>query len=319
MPAVTKLPIQLSYFIADITTALLSYDRMRWHRSRSGQLGLYEAATAPVAAPATILGTLEQPHQVNGKTLSLRIGGTSTINITFADPDPVTTAQVVSAINGATMLVVASDAGGYLRLTTAATGSGASIEILDSAAAPYLGLYGDAVGIDVDTIIVGGTHEYFYTDQNSDEDFWYRIELINSSTLTSTGLSVPFQANASSRVPVSYTIACYIRLAGLTGLAMEGRRITFHNAFVPNTVTTPSLRWGLFRHYAEMITDRNGYAEIRLIRGMTVDFVVDGTDFVRRIVVPTTGDAVDLLSPALSAEDEFGIQEANVDFAVRTS
>jgi hypothetical protein len=46
---------------------------------------------------------------------------------------------------------------------------------------------------------------------------------------------------------------------------------------------------------------------------------IDGTGFVRRIAIPTTGDSVDLLDPALVTRDEFGIHEANIDFAIRTS
>jgi hypothetical protein len=255
--------------------------------------------------------------------LSFRVNGTR-VDVTFADPDPVTTAQAAAVINAATLALVASDSDGRLLLTTAATGSGASIEILESEAAAYLGFSaGDgAVGTDPDTILVNGTHEYFYVDQNSDETFWYRVEFVHSVSSVTTGLGVPFPANPADRVPSSQTIVCYLRLAGLDGSPIAGRRVTFHNAFLPNVVLEQQLdarRWGVFRHSAEMVTDRNGYAEIRLLRGIQIDMAIDGTNFVRKITIPTLGDGVDLLNPALSTEDEFGIQEPNIDFAIRTS
>ena len=322
MAVVTNQPIQLSYFVQDITSALLTYNRLRWHRSRTGQYGIYEAATANVPGPAVLTGTSVSPHQLNAKTLSFKVNGVSTVNVTFSDPDPVTTAQVVLAIAAATPLVTPSDDGtGRLRLTSVGTGSGASIEILESTAAPFLGFStGDgAVGLDQDTVLIAGTHEYFFTDQNSDEEFWYRPEFRNSVTLQTTGLGVPFPANKAQKVSTSLTIVGYVRISDMSGYPVPNRRITFSNAFLPNTVMDQNTRWGVFRHYTQIETDRNGYAEIRLLRGMLVDVSIDGTGFVRRIEIPSTGDLVDILDPALVVQDEFGIHEPQIDFAIRTT
>jgi hypothetical protein len=321
MAVVTSQPIQLSYFVQDITSALLTYNRLRWHRSRTGQYGVYEAATAPAATVASLVGTAVSPHQISGKTLTFKANGVASVSVTFAAADPVTTAQAATAINAATPFVVASDDGGYLRLTTVTTGSLASIEITGGSAAPFLGLAvgAGAVGKDADTILVSGTHEYFYTDQNSDREFWYRVEFLNSTTAQTTGLGVPFPANQARKLSASKTIVGYVRLSDLSGYPIEGRRVTFANVFLPNTVIDQNTRWGIFRHYAQMETDRNGYAEIRLIRGAQLDISIDGTGFVRRILVPSTGDVVDLLDPILVVQDEFGIQEPQIDFAIRTT
>jgi hypothetical protein len=321
MSVVTSQPIQLSYFVQDITSALLTYNRLRWHRSRTGQYGTYEAATAAAATSAEITGAAAEPHALNGRTFKFRVHGTTDVEVLFADPDPVTTADVVAAIIAETILVTPTDVDGYLVLTTATTGSGASIEILDGDANPYLGFTeGDgAIGQDADTVLVGGTHEYFYTDQNSDRDFWYRTEFVHSVTNQTTGPMVPFPANTAQKVSASLTIVGSLRLADLRGYPIAGRRVTFSNPFLPNTVLDQTTRWGVFRHYTQMETDRNGYAETRLLRGMSVDMSIDGTGFVRRITVPSTGDVVDLLDPTLVENDEFGIQEPQIDFAIRTS
>jgi hypothetical protein len=267
------------------------------------------------------VGTAVSPHQISGKTLTFKANGVASVSVTFAAADPVTTAQAATAINAATPFVVASDDGGYLRLTTVTTGSLASIEITGGSAAPFLGLAvgAGAVGKDADTILVSGTHEYFYTDQNSDREFWYRVEFLNSTTAQTTGLGVPFPANQARKLSASKTIVGYVRLSDLSGYPIEGRRVTFANVFLPNTVIDQNTRWGIFRHYAQMETDRNGYAEIRLIRGAQLDISIDGTGFVRRILVPSTGDVVDLLDPILVVQDEFGIQEPQIDFAIRTT
>jgi hypothetical protein len=322
MGVVTNQPIQLSYFVQDITTALLTYNRLRWHRSRTGQYGIYEPATAALPTPAVLVGTAASPFQLNGKTLSFRVNGITQVDVVFTNPDPVTIAQVVTAVGLATPLVTAADDGsGKLKLTTVITGTGGSIEILESDAAPFLGFVtGDgAVGQDQDTILVAGTHEYFYTDQNSDREFWYRAEFRHSTTLKTTGLGVPFPANKVQQVSKSLTIVGYVRLSDMSGFPIGCRRITFSNPFLPNTVIDQTTRWGVFRHYAQIETDRNGYAEIRLLRGMTVDVSIDGTGFVRRIQIPTTGDVVDILDPVLVVRDEFGIQQPQIDFAIRTT
>lgn len=319
MPIVTNEPIQLSYFVANITGAVAEYNRLRWYRSRTGKSGLYEAATGGSATAAQITGTSLTPHQVNAKTFSFEVNGVTTVSVTFSDPDPVTTAQVVTAINSATALVTASDAGGYLTLVTSATGSGASIEILDGDANPFLGFVegNGAVGIDADTTLVGGTHEYFYTDNNSSEDFWYRVEFLHTGTGKTTGMGVAFSADQVTTVSKSQSLVAYIRLCDPSGNPVPCRRVCFSNVFIPNRIVDQTYNWGVFRHTVEMYTDRNGYAEIRLLRGMVLDLSIDGTNFVRRITVPTTGDSFDLLDPALVAEDEFGIQEQNVDYAIR--
>lgn len=317
---VTHQPIQLSFFIADIDTVLTTYDSVRWWRSRTGQSGLFEPATFTIVKPAVLEGSKVGPFQLHGKTLSIRVNGVTQVDIPFTDPDPVTITQVLAAITGATGLVVPSNDGGKLVLTTVTTGSVSSIEILVSEAAPFLGFDTDAaaLGLDADTLLVVGVHEYFFLDQNSSPEFWYRAELRDDLTFQTAGLGVAFQAGPE-HIADDLLITAFIRLNDLRGQPIQGREVTFVNALLPNVVTSGSTRYGIFRRALTMSTDKNGYAEIRLLRGMKIDISVDGTDFIRRLQIPSTGDSVDLLDPALVSEDEFGIQQPDIDFAVRTS
>lgn len=318
MPVITQTPIQLSYYLQ--SPGDTTYNRLRVWRSRTGQSGLYEAATAPAATGAVLEGTSGTPHQLNGKTLGFRVNAVTEVSVSFTDPDPVSTTQVIAAVLAETALVVASDIGGRVRLTTAATGSGASLEILESDAAPYLGLDvgAAAVGLDADITIVSSTYEYLYTDQNASTDFWYRIERIHATTAQTSGLGVPFQAGPIG-TPNATKIWCFVRVVDLQGKPISGRVVTLINPTQPNLVSHSGTRWGVFRQVASMTTDSEGYAQVRLLRGMQVDIAVDGTNFVRRLQIPSTGESVDLFDPTLVVEDEFGIQEPQIDFALRTT
>lgn len=318
MPIVTKTPLTLAFAVPNITDVLGTFDRLIWYRSRTGEDGLYEAATTVAAAPAVLVGTSTGPHALNGKTLSFRVNGVTQIDVVFSAADPHTTAAAAAAISGATALVLPTvDTEDRLVLTTVALGSAASIEILSADAAPYLGLsVGEAaVGTDANTTLVGGTYQYFYTDSNSDADFWYRVQFFNNTSLEVSELSVPLTGDLSQVVPYSSTAVGYVRLADPFGRALPGRKVTVATSFVPGVVAGHVMA----RHYADRVTDRTGYAEFRLVKGAVVDISIDGTGIIRRITVPSTPDVFDFFDPALNAEDEFGIATLSVPFAIRTT
>ncbi len=318
MPIVTQMPLTLSFFVQDIATALLTFNRMRAFRSRTGADGLYDAASGAAAGPATLEAANAEPHQLSGKTLKFKVNGVIDVEVLFAGADPYSTAAVIADITAETADVVATaGVNGRLILTTVVTGSAASIEIIESDAAPFLGfdIGAAAVGTDTDIVLVPGTHEYFYTDQNSDLSFNYKFQLRHSITGQVSDFSVPIPADQVQGIDYVNTITCYVKLMDLHGRPIQGRRMTFANVFLPNVLG----EFGIFRHFTEMVTDKNGYAETRLIRGAKVDFSVEGTNFVRRFTIPTLGDSVNLLDPSLVAEDEFGIQQPNIDFAIRLS
>ena len=321
---VTSIPLTQSYFIRDIAGALVTFNRLQWWRSISGENGLFEAISDFAAAPAVLTGADIEPHELNGKTFSFLVNDTDQIDVTFVAADPVDTATAAAEIDAASALITAADDGnGHVEITTVGTGTGASIEVLESEGALSLGFQtGDfAIGIGTDSTLVSGTHEYFFTDQNSDADYWYKVKTRHDTTLVESELTAAFPANASQGVPKSETIVAYMRLVDLSGSPIVDRKVTLTNTFLPNLVNTtvPNQQAGVFRGFLEKETDRNGYVEFRVLRGIEIDVTVEATSFVRRLTIPTVGDLVDLLDPALETRDEFGIQEQNVDFAIRTS
>lgn len=324
--SVTSIPLTQSYFIRDITGALVTFNRIQWWRGRSGPDGLFEPITDFAAAVAVLTGQDVEPHELNGKTLSLMINGTTQVDVTFVAADPVDSATAAAEIAAASVLITAAaDVDGRVAISTVGTGTGASIEVLESEGALSLGFQtGDfAIGIGTDSTLVSGTHEYFNTDENSDADFWYKVKLRHDSTFVESELTTAFPANASQGVPKSETIVAYMRLVDLSGCPIEGRKVTLANTFLPNVVNTtvPDQSAGVFRGFTEKVTDSNGYVEFRVLKGIEIDVTVEATSFVRRLTIPSTVglDLVDLLDPTLVTRDEFGIQEQNVDFAIRLS
>lgn len=321
MAVVTNQLLPLYELIVDPTAAAVDFTHIRWFRSIDGVEGPYEAMSSPAAAPAVLVGTAAEPHALNGKTLSLKVDGLTTLDITFAGPDPYSTADAIADITAqAGGDVVADDDGtGRLRLTSASTGTAASIEILESEGALALGFQTGvtALGTAADTALTTA-HQYLFTDSNGSREYFYRTQLVNNTTSQTAPPFAPFSGNEVPVLAYDLSIACYVRLVDLRGRPIEGRKIIIANVFLPNRVGDVSI----FRHSAEFETNETGYGEIRLLRGSVIDVHVEGTTFTRRITLPglqDPTDILDLLDPSLSAEDEFGIQEPNIDFAIRTS
>jgi hypothetical protein len=317
---VTNTLITQSYLLPDIATALLSYDRLRWYRSTTGQTGGYEAVTAALATAAELRGT-PISAALNGKILQLRINGVTDIEVTFAGADPITGAEAAAEIEAASVLLAVSMDGAELVISTVATGTAASLEIVGGSAAPYLGLIiGDSItGLAADDTLVAGTHEYFLDDANSAEDYWYCVELRLADDSLISARSVPMPSRLVHSVPISETIGCFVRLADLAGRPLVSRNVTIYNVQMPNKFEVGASLWGVFRLSETAATDSSGYASMRLPRGATLDVSIEGTGFTRRITLPDVGDLVDLLNPDLAAGDEFAIQEPNIDYAIRTS
>lgn len=320
MPITNEL-LEVYELVLDPTAALTQFTHLRWFRSIDGSTGPFEAISGPAATAASMIGTHAQPHALNGKSLLLKVNGVTTIEVVFAGADPYTTADVITDITAETALVVATDAGdSRLCLRTAATGTDASIEILESEGATALGFEAGqiAIGIDADDALDADVHEYRHTDANGSRDYWYRTQLVNNTTSAVGQTQPPFPGSEVPIIPYDLTIAAYVRVIDLRGRPIEGRRVVVSNVFLPNTVGD----YNLFRHSDSFVTDETGYGELRLVRGSTIDVHVEGTSYTRRITLPGVqdpADVVNLLDPSLSSEDEFGIQEPDIDFAVRTS
>lgn len=318
MSAITNTPLTLSWVEPDITEILAVYNRLAWYRSRDGEHGLYEPASALAAQGAVLTGTMAEPHDVGGRELILEVDGAE-ITIPFAGASPYTTAAVIADIASAVagVVVATEDADTYLVLTTATTGSAATLKVVGGDAAPYLGLAAaddQAVGLDAHVVLVSGESQYFFTDDNGSDEFWYKTQYVNSVTSPVSRLSVPITGDIHQVVDYDSTSVMYVKLSDVRGRSLPGRIVTIATSFQPNLTGG----YAVFRHLEKITTDINGYAEIRLLRGALIDVGIDGTGFFRRFTVPDV-TTFDLFDPALVVSDEFGIADLQVAYGIRTS
>lgn len=316
MTDVTKTPIQQSYFIHDIASAMITYNRMRWYRSTGGSSGPFLAATAPSAQPATVTAALSPPlYDVVGKELVLYVDGSATPTAyTFSGSAPLVLAEVVAQLAAVTG-ITATTYEDCLRLQTVSTGSDASLYVESTDASVALGISGRSeVGLDSDLTLNSSTAEYFYVDQNSSSEYWYAVELYSTTTGDRSGLSVGFPGDPPNQLPKANTILAYLRLVGIDGRGVPNKKVTLFSgqtALISGHAMLPT--------YSEATTDRNGYAEMRVLRGIRVTAAVEGSDLTRTFVTPTTGDAFNLFDSALDVVDEFGVKTARVNTAFRLS
>lgn len=314
---ITKQLLTISHFIDKIDAVLAQYDSLRWWRSRTGPNGAYEAITAQTPSPAVLLASRVEPYFVAGETLVIEQDGSVVFNAAFPGPDPTSAAAAAAAASSPGVIVGSVDAG-RLRLESFTTGLGSSLELMSPDIAARFGFGPVAsIGIGTDTALVAGQHEYLLNDPNSDLQYWYKTQFVDSGTGETSLLSVPISADQVRALPDSELIWAYIRLATMTGRPDRQRKVVLVNLRLPNTALAGTV--GIGKYYEEMVTDDQGYAQIRIIRGATFDFNIVGTGMVRRITAPTTGAGFNLLDSSLVVEDEYGIHEQGVDFAIRTS
>lgn len=321
MGLITNQLLRIGYLVVDPSALIAAgFTSLRFARSTEGPNGPYIPVTDSSPQPATIRGGHAEPHALSGKSLHVQVNG-ELVEIDFVGSDPYTTADAVMAINSASVDITAYDNGdSTITIATVDTGTDATLEILPTSGALALGFQPgqQAVGLSDDPNLSSSIHDYFIDDHNSSEAYWYQVVPFNSGTLEYGAKSVPFPAISTPTVPWSQTIACYIKLLDFKGRGIQGRKVLLSNTFRPNILNN----FGIFRHYEELVTDCTGYATVRVIRGMELDVNIEGTGFTRRITLPGVGapeDIVNLLDPSLVSADEFGIQEPNIDFAIRTS
>lgn len=173
--------------VADLLALLPSdgYDQITVLRSTGGVSGPFVELTAAAIAAAQLTGTVAGPFaDLNGRTLRLRASG-STVEVQFLDQNPVSTANAASAVAAALgALGTAGDSAGLLTIATTATGTGATLEILDGTALDQLGLMPGAfaIGPAVRIPLLAGVLSYLFVDESGTDDDYYAVQYRNSNT-----------------------------------------------------------------------------------------------------------------------------------------
>lgn len=139
--------------------------------------------------------------------------------------------------------------------------------------------------------------------------------LINERVILETPFAATFDP-AYTLTAADVSLA-YVRLADLHGAPIAGAKVRISNEYVPTTKTSlAGDTVGVFGYPILLVTDGNGYAETRLIRGTTVVVAFEDTTVRRTIVVPDQA-TFDLLEVVTAADDPFDVVTWTVPAAER--
>ena len=312
--------IKIRIYVPELKSTMQLFDRIEVQRSVAGTP--YSDATSitkPAPVAATLVGTVMQPYVgLYGTQLKLKVNQGTEMTIPFTSPDPISIQTVVDLINKAIPGLVASDDGnGRLNLVTVQKGTKASIEITNGTANAPLGFTSGQSdsGEDEHIQLMRGVPTYSYEDSFGLTTNYYRTRYVNSLSGDFSDWSDWIPGISGSGVQSSNLILGTIKLAGVDGAALVNAKVTVVNVY------NPIIQDGYFvaGRSKTVATDGVGQAQVTLVRGSTIDVIVEGTTVIRRITVPSVGASFDLLDASLQTDDAFGIQVPDLPAAPRSS
>jgi hypothetical protein len=312
--------IKIKIFVPEIANVLSLFDHIQVQRSEAGspytdaKFITADAATKPVLVSAN-----EGPFAgLQGTELKLKVDGGSEQTVTFTAANPVSLTNVIAEIDTElTDLTPSDDGGGKLQLEGDVAGTVGTLEITGGAAAAILGFtVGDKDnGEDAHINLLPAVDSYEYDDQSGAASYWYRTRFYNQTSGTYSSWSDWTQGSTGAVITASFLIVGKIKMAEIDGTALVGQDVTIVNVHSPLTKDEHFIAG----RSVTITTDGSGYAEITLIKGATVDVVLEGTSMIRRITVPDTGTEFDLMDSSLQTDDPFNIQVPDLPAAVRRS
>lgn len=309
--------IKLRINVRDITAVLSSYDVIRVKKSTTGENGQYDYITGASPTSAQLIAPTDESYTIVGKTLQILRDSHDQVEVTFTGTDPLSAAQVVSQINTAVGVSIASAEGNSFKLVSTITGSESKMEIAGGTAASDFGwTAGDRdVGLEAHIPLQAGVSLYEFIDDDGEAGDYYKVNYYNSSNqLTSTDSS-PFLGATATLVSASNLSIATVDLVDGAGIAVEGQQITFWSVY--EILEVDAYVVGIQREpIGTVTTDSAGHAEISLIRGLRIKVVFEGTSLIREIVVPDAS-TFDLLTEMSSAPDPLDITELPFNLAIR--
>lgn len=313
--------IKIKIFVAELANVMALYDKIEVQRSATAPPSTSEVdLTTASSQPARMVGTVEGPYLLNGKTLTFKVNGTQ-VSVTFTYADPIAITQVVDAVNA--MLVAGGTRAtadayqGCLRISTQDNGTQFTLEVISGSAVGVLGFTNGQKtnGTAARIVLTVGVEQYEFDDGSGLASYYYRSRFYNSSNGTYSAWSDWIQGTTSAAVDASQLIIAQVKLAALDGTALPGKKIAISNAFQPSKADG----YGIFGTTIILETDGTGRAETTLVKGSLIDVIFSGTSIARRIRVPASGSVFDLLDDSLVVGDEFQIQVPDIPYAPRRS
>lgn len=309
--------IKVKIYVPEIANVMTLFDVIQVQRSEAGSpYADAKLITADAAAAPVLVGTEEGPFTLQGLTFKIKVDGGNEQSHTFTTTDPISIANVVGELDGAlTGVTVSDDGNGKLKIEGNTVGTAGTLEITGGTGLTELGFTsGDKDnGEDQHVTLQAGVDSYEYDDQSGEASYWYRTRYYNTTSQNVSSWSDWTQGSTGGVIDSAELIVGRIRLADIDGTALVGKQVTLVNIFSPLTADDHFIAG----RSKSIETDGSGYAESTLIKGSTIDVIIEGTSVIRRITVPDTGTEFDLLDPALQTDDPWNIQVPDLPSAVR--
>ena len=303
-----------------------TYTHLEVWRSVLGEGGPYLPLFSSPPSPARVpndggnaSAVVGASVSLSGKPLHLVVGGLNTISYTHPGPFPVTLAAFAAALTAAVPSVQAwVDSSGKLVLATSVSGEAAMLEVLKTEAAALLGLPVDqpasvGCGRGYPIQLVPGTVRVKAQDPTGRSSYFYKTRYTRGSVVGA--FSQPISgAQRAVGISASNLATGYVKLIH-GGAPVANQRV---QVGYPGPV---SLVEGYLPVGPEVtaVTDKDGYAEFTLLRGVPIDVSVLGTSIIRRVVIPSGSvyASYNLFDPQLATEDGFGLQRVEALYANR--
>ena len=308
--------VKLTISVSDIDTTIASFDVIRIRRSVTVEAGPYSLLTSDAPRVATLSATGVGPYTVAGETLELSIDNQASIIVTFTGTARLTTSTVVSQINAQMGDVVSEDDSNTLKLMSTVTGTGSAVDVIDGTSLAAFGFTaGDRdVGEDAHITLITDQNLYDYVDRNGDGDYFYTAQFYNTVNFLASEESDPFKGDPGTVVGASNLSLATVDLADGSGVAVAGQEISLYSVHEPLAVD--GFQIALMRAPITITTDNAGHAEVKLVRGLKMKVVFEGTSLIREITVPDADD-FDLISLVAAAPDPYGIVIPQFPYAIR--
>lgn len=309
--------MKLTISVSDIDTVIQSFNVIRIKRSVDGIDGTYTLLTADAPRAAFLIASGAGPYDVAGKTLELSIDFQTPVLVTFTGTAPLVTSDVVDQINAALGDAVAIDDGNVLKLESTITGTGSGADIVSGTSLTDFGwTAGDNdTGEDAHILLQDGQSLYDYLDRNGDGDFYYIAQYYNTINLLASTDSDPFKGFPGTIVGEEHLSLAKVDLVDGSGVAVANQDITFWSVY--EVIEADTFVVGIQRRpIGTITTDATGHADIKLVRGLRIKVVFEGTSIIREFVVPDTDD-FNLLDQLSDSPDPFDIREPDFHLALR--
>lgn len=291
--------------VDDLDSVLALYDKIQVWKSDSFS-GTYAEITAATSTSAVINGSVIGPWALNTKVLIITRDGAAPVTVTFSGTDPLILSSVLAQIN---LLVpgVASGPAGKIVLLSALVGTASSLQVSGNAC-DVLGLSTTpVVGFQSRVALTSPTTTYAFSDFSGASTSWYETRYYSSITQRVSSFSAPQNSNQGMVTPGGSTVVGSIHLSDLSGNPVVGRRIIL----IPmNAFLVPDSAYGALPGFDRITitTDSSGSASIPLLIGMSVRVLIEGSNFQRQLVVPSSN--FDILQVATQQPDPLNIVQA---------